>query len=145
MNDKELTQSLEDYLETILQLERRNRVARVKDIAQTLNVQMPSVTGALKNLRSKGLVNYEKNSFISLTERGMEIAQEVERKHELVKEFLTDILLLTPEKAREDACEMEHVISSMTAQRLKNLTAYIKEEWLVPGKVAPQDWRKSIC
>ncbi len=83
-NSIKLTPSLEDYLETILQLEKKNRVARVKDIAQELGVQMPSVTGALKNLRSKGMIEYEKNSFINLTPQGMDIAVKVYEKHKLI-------------------------------------------------------------
>ena len=62
MSGQNLTPSLEDYLEAILRLERKNRVARVKDIAVLLNVQMPSVTGALKNRRARERVNSEKNS-----------------------------------------------------------------------------------
>ena len=71
---EELSASIEDYLEAIGHLEKQNRVARVKDIAERLNVQMPSVTGALKVLRGKGLVNYERNSYITLTEDGLKVA-----------------------------------------------------------------------
>ncbi len=53
---------MEDYLETILLLERANKVARVKEIAERMSVQMPSVTAALKALKTRGLVEYEKNS-----------------------------------------------------------------------------------
>ena len=60
--ERQLSTSLEDYLEAIIRLEKANRVARVKDIAGALNVQMPSVTGALKTLRDKGYVDYERNS-----------------------------------------------------------------------------------
>lgn len=123
----ELTPSLEDYLETIFILEKKNRVARVKDIAGELNVQMPSVTGALKNLRQKGLVNYERNSFISLTTEGLQIAAAIERKHEILVTFLQDILLLSPEEAQEQGCSIEHVISGDTAQRLNNLSAYLSK------------------
>ena len=78
---EELSSSIEDYLEAIGSLERENRVARVKDIAERLDVQMPSVTGALKVLRGKGLVNYERNSYITLTEEGLKIADSISLKH----------------------------------------------------------------
>jgi len=123
---KKLSPSLEDYLETILRLEKKYRVARVKDIAKSMGVQMPSVTGALKNLREKGLVNYEKNSFISLTDAGVKAAKAVDVKHLILEEFFRDILMLTPEKASEEACGVEHMISGETAERLKHLTQYLK-------------------
>jgi len=55
---------MEDYLESILKLKTINVQAKIKDIAKDLNVQMPSVIGALKTLRGKGLVLYEKSSSI---------------------------------------------------------------------------------
>ena len=66
----ELSQSLEDYLETILELQKSNKVARVKDIAAKKGVQRGTVTGALKTLAGKHLINYEPYSFITLTPKG---------------------------------------------------------------------------
>ena len=54
----QLSESLENYLETILELEKANKVARAKDIADKLNLQRGSVTGALKSLAAAGLINY---------------------------------------------------------------------------------------
>ena len=121
-----LTPSLEDYLEAILQLESKNRVARVKDIALELNVQMPSVTGALKNLKSKGMIEYEKNSFINLTPQGLKIAKRVFRKHKILVSFFKNILLLNEESAKETGCKVEHVIDIETAVKLGNLEKYLK-------------------
>jgi DtxR family Mn-dependent transcriptional regulator len=123
-----LTPSLEDYLEAILTLERKNRVARVKDIAELLRVQMPSVTGALKTLKKKGYINYEKNSFISLTSEGMGIANLITDRHEIITEFLSNVLLLPREVASGQACKIEHVINEETARRLKNCTDYLAKE-----------------
>lgn len=122
-----LSPSLEDYLEAILILERKNRVARVKDIAEALQVQMPSVTGALKNLKRKGLINYEKNSYISLTEVGLSMAEAIESKHSIIRNFLENVLLLSSEEATDQACKIEHVITPETAKRLKNCAEYITE------------------
>lgn len=144
MSEHNLTPSLEDYLEAILRLERKNRVARVKDIAALLDVQMPSVTGALKNLRSKELVNYERNSFISLTDQGMEIAIGVEKKHHLLAEFLEEILLLPTEKAHAEACEIEHVVSPDTTARLKSLTLFLKETLIDKGEYSSGKWAEVI-
>ncbi len=120
-----LTPSLEDYLEAILQLEEKNRVARVKDIAEKLSVQMPSVTGALKNLKAKGMIEYEKNSFINLTETGKERAEIVLKKHQILVQFMEEVLLLDSEKAEEEACRIEHSIDQTTAKRIKNLSRHL--------------------
>jgi DtxR family Mn-dependent transcriptional regulator len=144
MSGQNLTPSLEDYLEAILRLERKNRVARVKDIAVLLNVQMPSVTGALKNLRARELVNYEKNSYISLTDAGIKLAKGVEQKHKFLAAFLEEILLLPSDRAQAEACEIEHVVSPDTTERLKRLTGYLKGEIFEKNGYGPEKWKSII-
>ena len=75
-----LSESLEDYLEAILFLENSNKVARVKDIAEKMGVLRGSVTGALKSLSKKGLINYEPYSYITLTKKGTTLARQVTRR-----------------------------------------------------------------
>jgi DtxR family Mn-dependent transcriptional regulator len=140
---EELSASIEDYLEAIGHLERKNRVARVKDIAGRLNVQMPSVTGALKVLRDKGLVNYQRNSYITLTEEGLKVAKSVTNKHASLAAFLSEILLFAPEDAQEEACKIEHTVSDETVERLERLMDYCKE-YVVEKKEGPRSWKKYI-
>ncbi len=124
---------MEDYLETILLLEKKNRVARVKDIAHELSVQMPSVTGALKTLKSRALVEYEKNSFINLTPKGLTLAQAILRRHEILVSFFKLALGLEGDSAEYQACQIEHAISQDTAERFSKLTRWIQEN----GTTAP--------
>ena len=70
-----LSASLEDYLEAIFHLSAQSKVARSKDIAELLEVSRSSVTGALKTLSEKGLVNYKPYGFITLTDIGRAEAQ----------------------------------------------------------------------
>ncbi|MDH3955606.1 MAG: metal-dependent transcriptional regulator, partial [Desulfobacteraceae bacterium] len=93
-----LSESLEDYLEIILDLEKSNKVARAKDIAEKMGVLRGSVTGALKNLAQKGLINYEPYSFITLTQKGSAIAKEITRRHNVIKAFLQNVLLLDADR-----------------------------------------------
>ncbi len=123
----QLSQSLEDYLEAIYYLERKNRVARVKDIAEHLNVQMPSVTGAVRNLRERGLVDYEKNSFITLTASGMKAASSVYNKHRIIHTFLHNMLDVDSETAEEIACKIEHSMPLEIAVKLECLTEKIMD------------------
>jgi DtxR family transcriptional regulator, Mn-dependent transcriptional regulator len=131
-----LSESLEDYLETILWLEQTNKVARVKDIAEKLGVLRGSVTGALKTLAEKGLINYEPYSFITLTRKGAGIAKEIARRHEVIKDFLQCVLLLPPGKAEENACRMEHAMDKAVIDRLVRFIEYIHrcprtgEDWI---------------
>ena len=142
-NKTKLSTSLEDYLESILLLESKNRVARVKDIAENMNVQMSSVTSALKNLKDRNLVNYEKNSYISLTDKGKKIAETVRKKHDIIKEFLQSVLKLPKTDSDNAACEIEHAISIDTALRLKNCSLFISR-YLADSGMSESDWEKIL-
>ncbi len=121
-----LTANMEDYLEAIMILQKDRKVARVRDIARLLDVKMPSVTGAVKNLAEKGLVNYERYSFVTLTDKGVKIAGEIISRHRIIYDFLNGILGVSPEIAELDACRIEHVISPQTVTKLKLLVAAAK-------------------
>jgi len=119
-----LSASLEDYLETIYHLVQENRVARVKDIAARMHVQMPSVTGALHHLAERELVNYDPYSYITLTPRGEEMARDVVRRHEVLTNFLAEFLGLDPETAERNACHMEHAIEPVVLERLTRFVEF---------------------
>ena len=131
-----LSENLEDYLETILVLQLENKVARVKDIARKLGVLSGTVTSALRTLSEKKLIHYKPYSFITLTKRGESIAQEVLRRHRVVKDFLQRVLLLDEEKAEENACRMEHAMDKAAINRLVQFIEYIcqcprtGEDWI---------------
>ncbi|MBN2809587.1 MAG: metal-dependent transcriptional regulator [Deltaproteobacteria bacterium] len=118
-NHEGLTSNMEDYLEVILNLQKEQRVARVKDVAQRLNVKMPSVTGAMKGLAEKGFVNYERYSYLTLTEAGEKIAREIGERHKTFYDFLTEVLQLDHETAELDACRLEHATSRKTFEKIK--------------------------
>lgn len=120
-----LSASLEDYLEVIFHLEQSNRVARAKDIADQMNVQRASVTGALKALAGRGLINYSPYSFITLTPSGRDIARDVIRRHRVLKEFFMSTLQLGPEDAEANACRIEHAIDPSAIERLVRFLEFI--------------------
>lgn len=124
---QELSESLEDYLEAIYHLQKEFKVARVKDIASRLNVKMPSVTNAVKVLKSRELIDYEKNSFITLTEEGEKLAKKITHKHEVCEEFFSEMLNAEPEESRILACAVEHYISGATAAKIEDLTGLIRD------------------
>jgi len=121
-----LSESMEDYLETILSLEQENKVARAKDIAERMGVLRGTVTGALKSLAEKGLINYEPYSFITLTARGRAIGREIARRHRVIENFLQQVLALERDKAAENACRMEHAMDRDAIDRLVQFIEYIQ-------------------
>jgi DtxR family Mn-dependent transcriptional regulator len=135
----QLSESLEDYLEVILDLEQRNKVARAKDIADRLGLQRGSITGALKNLHEKRLINYKPYSFITLTKKGTQIAKAVTHRHNVLKNFLLTVLQLDEETAESTACRMEHAIDDMTISRLVDFV-----EYLFQCPRTGDDWIKSF-
>ena len=136
MDTIKLSESLEDYLETILLIETRNKVARVKDIAEHMGVLRGAVTQALKKLSHKDLINYEPYSFITLTKEGKKIADEILRRHNVIKDFLQCVLLIDEKKAEENACRMEHSMDKIAINRLVQFIDYIYkcprtgEDWI---------------
>lgn len=121
-----LSASLEDYLEVIFHLEESNRVARAKDIADQMNVQRASVTGALKALAGRGLINYSPYSYITMTETGRKIARDIIHRHDTLREFFITALQLTPEEAEANACRIEHCIDPGAVDRLVRFLEFIK-------------------
>ena len=106
-------ESAEDYLERILMLKEEKGYARSIDIANSLSVTKPSVSFAMKRLRENGYITMDRENYISLTERGMEIAQRIYERHKALTAFLVS-LGVGEETAREDACKIEHDISAET-------------------------------
>ncbi|WDP90389.1 MAG: metal-dependent transcriptional regulator [Desulfobacter sp.] len=120
----ELSESLEDYLETILELQVTNTVARSKDIAAKLDIKRGSVTGMLKKLEARNLINYEPYGFVTLTPEGEKIAKEITTRHNVFKHFLFKYVELDETAADETACRMEHAMSHATFTKFK---AFVKQ------------------
>lgn len=114
-----LTEALEDYLETILELQEKKTVARSKDIAEKLDIKRGSVTGMLKKLAKQKLINYEPYGYVTLTPEGEKIAREVERRHLFLKDFFFRILEVDEETADRTACQMEHAMDETTFKKFK--------------------------
>jgi DtxR family Mn-dependent transcriptional regulator len=120
-----ITGSLEDYLEAILRILGTSSVARVRDIADKLQVSPASVTPAMKRLAELGLIRYSKRSYIELTEKGAVIARRTATRHSLLSRFLTEILGTDSRQAEEDACAMEHHLSDSSMERLAAFFEFI--------------------
>lgn len=109
----------EDYLETMLMLKKSKGIIRSVDIAEQLGVTKPSVSYATKRLRENGYIAMDKDGLITLTPSGLEIAENMYGRHQLLTEFLISIGV-SEETAREDACKIEHDISDETFKAIKS-------------------------
>ena len=115
-------ESGEDYLEAILMIKKRSGNVRSIDIARELSFSKPSVSVAMKNLKTSNYITVDENGFINLTEAGQEIAEKIYERHTFLTNWLTS-LGVDPEVAAEDACKMEHAISSESFSAIKKFVA----------------------
>jgi len=126
ISEENLTPTMEDYLEAIYVLSKEKRVVRVKDIAQRLEVKMPTVTSMLKTLSDRGMIDHEKYEYLELTGKGFRVGRQVDHRHQLLKSFLIDILQINDDQADEDACKMEHAVSPTTLERIVEFMEFIE-------------------
>ena len=111
-------QSEQDYLESIFLLLKENPIVHRIDVAKKMNVSQAAVNKAMKNLSDKGYI-YEDGKHLYLTERGKKYAEEVYQKHCIIRDFLQKIGV-SPAKAEDDACHMEHLVSDETVSAMQN-------------------------
>ena len=125
--EKQLSSSLEDYLEAILNIAGDSEAVRSKDIAESLGVAKSSVTGALRLLSEKNLVNYKPYGIVTLTKVGRERAEAIARKHDIVKAFFINILGVDSELAQKAACKVEHALGPRIISRLRNFIEFVTQ------------------
>lgn len=111
-------ESLEDYLETILSLQKKLGQVRSIDIANEMNFSKPSVSVAMKNLREKNYITMADDGFITLTESGRKRAESVLERHTLLSDWLISIGV-SKETALADACKVEHDLSEESFDAIK--------------------------
>jgi len=131
-----LSANMEDYLEAIFHISQEKQAARAKDIADRVQVNKSSVTGALRSLSEKGLVNYAPYDIITLTTKGKTLAAEIVRRHEALKDFFIKILLIDKNEAEETSCRVEHTVSKNIIDRLIRFVEFMEicprggKQWL---------------
>jgi DtxR family transcriptional regulator, Mn-dependent transcriptional regulator len=142
---KNLSASLEDYLETIYHIVSTKFAARSRDISARLGVSGSSVTEALRNLSSRKLIHYAPYEVITLTPKGKKLAEDVVRRHKALMSFFTTVLGVKSEEAEKTACEMEHFISPPVLDRMIDFVDYmdqnpkIRQSWLASFPLEPTE------
>jgi DtxR family Mn-dependent transcriptional regulator len=122
----DLTPALEDYLETIYDLVRTRKVARVKDIAAARDVKAGSVSPAMRRLADLGLIRYHQREYIDLTEAGEVAARRVMSRHRILQRFFREVLRMEEGAADREACSIEHNLSNDAMDRLVRLFEFMQ-------------------
>ena len=113
-----ISPAIENYLETILIISKKQPEIHAADICAYLNYSRPTVSVVLKKMRENGLVHVDTDNHITLTETGRSIAETIYERHNVIARML--IALGVDEKtAYEDACKLEHQISDTSFACLK--------------------------
>lgn len=116
----QLQESGEMYLETIYLLSKSSQNVRSIDICERMGYSKPSVSRAVGLLKNGGFIEVDGSGYITLTEEGLHVAQNIYERHTIISTFLQNIGV---EKAvaDEDACRIEHIISKETFEAIKNI------------------------
>ena len=114
-----LSSSLEDYLEIIYILMQNSDSVGITDIAKALSISKPSVNKAVNLLKEKGYICQEKYGKIIFTDKGINTAKSVYKKHNMLTVFLKDVLGVSKKTAEIDACKVQHVLSNETILRME--------------------------
>jgi DtxR family transcriptional regulator, Mn-dependent transcriptional regulator len=114
-------ESVEEYLEAVYRLEREGPGVTTSGLASSLGVAPASVSGMLKKLAKDGYVEQLGRGEVKLTEKGLAVGVRVLRRHRLAERLLTDVLGMPWDQVHDEACMLEHAISSNVEARLLEL------------------------
>lgn len=122
MNDekiiKQMHESGEMYLETILILSEEKPAVRSIDICEHMGFSKPSVSRAVGKLKADGYIAVDKSGFITLTESGRSIAERIYDRHNTLENIFM-IMGVDQQTAEYDACKLEHYLSNTTYDAMK--------------------------
>jgi Mn-dependent DtxR family transcriptional regulator len=118
--------SAEDYLERIHELIETKGYARVVDIASSLKVKQASVTSMVQKLADAGYMKYEKYRGLMLTDKGRDVARQIQNRHTTLSRFFS-LLGLDAETQRQDIEGIEHHLSPATVDVLSDLAQFFEK------------------
>jgi DtxR family transcriptional regulator, Mn-dependent transcriptional regulator len=117
------------YIETIYELcqNHEHGHAHAKSISEKLGVRMASVTGVLRTLSDKDLINYQPRQAVTLTDNGFNIGKELAHSHSILADFFHDIMGCNKSRSERMACKIEHVIDPEFRHRLSEFACFLRE------------------
>ena len=115
-----LHQSGEDYLEAVLILQKKNGMVRSVDLARHMGFSKPSISHAVGVLKNGGFLTVDEKGFLHLTDIGKEVSEKIYERHQFFTEWFVYVGV-DRETAEQDACQIEHVISDESFQKIKDV------------------------
>ncbi|WP_299251635.1 metal-dependent transcriptional regulator [uncultured Cytophaga sp.] len=119
-----ISQTEENYLKALFNLEQAKGEASVNDISKQLDIKMPTVTSMIKRLAEKALVHYESYKPVTLTDLGKKEAALIIRKHRLTEMFLVEKMGFGWEEVHEIAEHIEHIPSQRFFDKMDDMLNY---------------------
>ncbi len=119
--------ALESYLEAIAEIQEEDGAASPSVLAERMGCKRSSVTSALQRLAENGLINYHTYRPVTLSQKGKEVIESLNRYHEILENFFTNILGLEKEFSQKEACRLEHQVSPQTIERIDEYVKFLKE------------------
>jgi Mn-dependent DtxR family transcriptional regulator len=116
----------EDYLRTIYELQRSLGSVRARDVSGALGVSMPTAVEELKALNREGLIRYSRGS-VALAGEAERVAEGLDRKRGILKEFLELVLEADPGEAERVACYLEHFTSDELLGRMEDMLEFARD------------------
>lgn len=113
-----IKESGENYLETIFMLSKKKNLVRSIDVASELGFSKASVSVAMKGFREEGYISINDDGGISLTQKGLSIAEKMSERHDVIARALIH-LGVSEERAYIDSCKIEHDISEESFEKIK--------------------------
>lgn len=124
MDDSVMTYSMEDYLEMICRMNQTQKIVRIRELADNLNVRPSSASKMANNLKIAGLVYFEKYGYIRPTAKGAAVGRYLLYRHDVLNEFLC--LVNNSKDETEQVEKIEHFLDITTVYNIKKLVDDIK-------------------
>lgn len=124
---QEISETTENYLKRILWLFNSKNEAKVSEIAKLMGRSLSSTTEAMQRLAKDNFINYERYGKIELTEKGKKVATKINDAYRILAHFL-ELLGIPKDTAHEDACSMEHAISTNTIDIIAKFVDFIEKD-----------------
>ena len=125
---RNISPSLEQYVEAIAHLLTQGKVCSVSGIAAEVQVSRPAVSRAIRELSEQEIVTHESYGYVDLTAKGQSIADRLTARHESILRFMTEILNFDSEWADQEACRLEHQLDDEFVARMSELAEFFETD-----------------
>ncbi len=116
-----VTSTVEDYLKSILRLQRLGGSTAVGEVARDLSLTPGTVTTMMRHLSDEGYVDYRPRKGLHLTPMGESAALRVVRRHRLIELFLVQVMGFDWSEVHDEAEDLEHVVSDRLLDRIDEM------------------------